>query len=182
MVFWDDLGFATSYAVDAEPEYPADGRWTYSETRILNPGSDLIGGPQALIHPAHAEPWLLVTAFTGLGALYATADPDVLCVFEQFDRLVFVTVEDPAIQVVIDDVYPVRIAGSVDQGLLLVSDWSGLTAIGVDGVRWRAPNLAYDIHVMRSDGERIYFRGSDPGGSSETRGSLDARTGEVIHP
>jgi hypothetical protein len=122
-----------------------------------------------------------VTAFTGLGALYATADPNVLCVFEQFDRVVFVNVEDPSIQMAIDDVYPVRIAGSVDQGLLLVSDWSGITAIGVDGVRWRAPNLTNDIHVTRADGKRIYFRGTDSGESNETRGTIDARTGEVIH-
>jgi hypothetical protein len=182
MVFWDDLGFATNYTVDADIQYPGDGEWMYPEHRVVKPGSDLIGGPQALIHPALAEPWLLVTAFTGLGALYATADPEILCVFEQFERVVFVNVEEPSMQLALDDIYPVRIAASVDQGLLLVSDWSGITAIGVDGVRWRAPNLTYDIHITRADGERIYFRGTDPGESSETRGSLDARTGGVISP
>jgi hypothetical protein len=110
MVFWDDLGFATNYAVDAQLEFPGDGAWDYPERRILRPGSDLIGGPQALIRPRNAEPWLLVTGFTGLGAIYATADPDVLCVFEQFSRATFVNVRDPDVQTTPDDLYPVRIA------------------------------------------------------------------------
>lgn len=180
MVFWDDLGFATNYTVDPGPEYPGNGSWDYPEHRIFKPGSDLVGGPQALIRPEHADPWLLVTGFTTLGALYATADPDVICVFEQFDRVVFVNVRDPATQALIDDVYPVRIAAAIDEGLLLVCDWNGITAIGVDGVRWRAPDLIYDLHVTRADGDRIYFRGTVPGESVEARGSLDAPTGDII--
>jgi hypothetical protein len=179
MVFWDDLGFATNYSVDSDLEYPGDGSWDYPERRILKPGSDLLGGPQALIRPAQAEPWLLVTGFTSLGALYGTADPEVICVFEQFDRLVFVNVRDPAMQANIDDLYPVRIAAAVDEGLLLVCDWNGITAVATDGVRWHAPDLIYDLHVTRADGDRIYYRGTDPVGR-KTRGSVDARTGNVI--
>ena len=182
MVFWDDLGFATNYAVDPGLEYPGDGSWDYPEHRIIKPGSDLVGGPQALIRPEQADPWLLVTGFTNLGALYATADPDVICVFEQFDRIVFVSVSEPTIQMTMDDVYPVRIAASVDQGLFLVCDWNGITAIGVGGVRWRAPDLIYDLHVTRADGDRIYFRGTAPGESVEAHGALDARTGDVMFP
>ncbi len=180
MVFWDDLGFVTNYAVDAELEFPGDGGWDYPERRIHRPGSELIGGPQALIRPGDATPWLLVTGFTTLGALYATADPDVLCVFEQFSRVTFVDVRDPAVQMTVDDLYPVRVAGAVDEGLLLVLDWSGITAIGADGVRWRQPDLAYDIHVTRSDGDRIYFRGGNLEVGAEIRGSLDARTGDLF--
>ena len=180
MVFWDDLGFVTNYTVDAEIEYPGDGEWGYEQHRLADARSDRVGGPQALIRPAHGDPWLLTTAFAGLGALYATADPDVICVFEQFDRIVLVNVSEPTIQMTMDDVYPVRIAASVDQGLLLVCDWNGITAIGNDGVRWRAPDLIYDLHVTRADGDRIYFRGTHPGESVEARGSIDARTGGVI--
>lgn len=183
MVFWDDLGFATNYAVDAEVEYPGDGDWAYSQRRIAKPGSDLVGGPQAIIRPGRGEPWLLVTAFVGLGALYATADPSLLCVFEQFDRVVLVNTEDPSIQVAVDDVQPVRVAASVDQGLLLVCEWSGIVAVAANGVRWRAQALRVDdLKVTRADGDRIYYRGVDPADASEVRGSLDAVTGELIPP
>jgi hypothetical protein len=179
MVYWDDLGFATNYSVDAELEFPSDGVWAFPERRIATPGSELIGGPQALIRPVDADPWLLVTAFQGLGALYATGDPDVICVFEQFDRLVFVNVNDPGAQV-LADVHPVRVAASVDEGLLLVCDLTGITAIAPDGIHWRSDRLvADDLHITRSDGARIYYRGVGTGGT-EVRGSLDARTGDVI--
>ena len=180
MVFWDDLGFATNYAVDADPEFPGDGQWDYPQQRIVAPGSELVGGPQALISPRDASPWLLVTGFTGLGALYATADPDVLCVFEQFSRLTFVDARDPRIQTTQDDMYPVRIAAATGVGLFLVLDWDGITAIGNDGVRWRRTGLVYDIHVTRSDGDRIYYRGGNVHVAGDIRGSLDARTGEII--
>ena len=180
MVFWDDLGFPTNYTVDAELKFPGDGRWDFPERRIVRPGSDLIGGPQALITPRDTPPWRLVTGFMGLGALYATAHAHVLCVFEQFSHVTFVDVRDPAVQMTPDDLYPVRIAGAVEQGVLLVLDWAGITAIGADGVRWRQSDLAYDIHVTRSDGDRIYYRGGNLGVGPEIRGSLDAQTGEVI--
>jgi hypothetical protein len=181
MVFYDDLGFATNYTVDANLEYPGDGKWDYPERRVFKPGSDLVGGPQALIRPTDADAWLLVTGFTGLGALYATPDPDLICVFEQFDRVVLVKVFDPSIQMALDGLYPVRIAGSVNQGLLLVGDWTDITAVGLDGVRWRSGRLVLDdLHITRSDGDRIYYRGENFDGSSELRGSLDARTGETV--
>ena len=182
MVFWDDLGFATNYTVEADLEFPGDGGWDYPERRIVRPGRELIGGPQALVRPVDAAPWLLVSGFTALGALYATSDPNVLCVFEQFGWVTFVDVRRPENQRTWDDVYPVRIAAATDAGVLLVLDWAGITAIGADGVRWRQSDLAYDIHVTRSDGDRIYYRGGNLDIGAEVRGSLDARTGTVINP
>jgi hypothetical protein len=176
MVFWDDLGFATNYSVDAEPEYPGNGEWGFPEHRVLSPASDILGAPQALVRPGgNTGPWLLVTEFATLGALYATPDPDVICVFDQLRRLVFVNVQSPSQQTMAEGIAPVRMAASVDQGLLLVCEWAGITAFGSDGVRWRAPDLVADLHITRADGDRIYYRGA-----GESRGWLDARTGEVL--
>jgi hypothetical protein len=175
MVFWDDLGFPTNYSVDADLEYPGNGVWGFAEHRILDPDNGILGAPQALVRPVGAEPWLLVTEFGTLGALYATADPDVICVFDQLRRLVFVDVANPTRQTLAIGIAPVRMAASNDQGLLLVCDWAGIAAFGAEGVRWRATELVADLHVTRADGDRIYYRGA-----GETRGVLDARTGAII--
>jgi hypothetical protein len=137
-------------------------------------------GPVAIIRPTGGEPWVLSAGFFGLGQLFATPDPESICVVERFDRVVLVntrTLEqrDEGIH------YPVHVAAALDYGLLLVAESNSMTAIGADGIRWRSEALlGDDLHITRSDGDRIYFRGFGLTSVDEVRGSLDTLTGEVI--
>jgi hypothetical protein len=182
VVFWDDLGFATNYTVDADPEYPGDGEWGLPVVEIGPARALPTPSPVAVIRPTDGESWVLSTAFAGLGGVYGTPRADVLCLVEQFHRVVLINVTRPVEQTEID-AHPVRIAASVDEGLLLVAGWAAITAVGPEGIRWRSADLVLDdLHITRSDGGRIYYRGESFDGSGELRGSVDAHTGEVILP
>jgi hypothetical protein len=102
-------------------------------------------------------------------------------VVERFDRVVLANTRtrqqrDQGIR------NPVHVAAAHDHGLLLIAEASSITAIGADGIRWTSTALVGDdLHITRSDGDRIYFRGFDLNGVDQVRGSLDAATGEIIH-
>ena len=138
--------------------------------------------PIAIIRPNNGDPWVLSAGFFDLGQLYGSPDPNALCVVERYDRVVFVDVKTHR-QIDQGVVYPVHVAAALDHGLLLIADSDSIIALGPDGPRWTAKSLVLDdLHITRSDGDRIYFRGFDVNGVDQLRGSLDARTGEVIQP
>jgi hypothetical protein len=137
-------------------------------------------GPVAIIHPTDGEPFVLSVGFSGIGELFASPDPDTLCVVERYGRVVLVNVQtrEQRDQGTLD---PVHIAASNDHGLLLVAAPNSITALAVDGIRWAARGLVSDdLHITRSDGDRIYFRGLGSNYIDEVRGSLDAQSGEVL--
>jgi hypothetical protein len=174
------LGFAAEYSVEEDPEYPSDGAWDFREVRVGATGATLIGGPQALIRPSTGEPWYLVTSFAHFGELFASPDPHRICVFEQFERAVLVDTRRPERQTPLD-VYPVRIASSVEHGLLLICSWIDITALASDGIRWRTKRLVLDdLHIERVRGDQIECRGAALGSATPARMTIDARTGEVI--
>jgi hypothetical protein len=136
--------------------------------------------PVAIIRPDKGEPWVLSAGFFGLGQLYGSPNSDELCVVERHSRVVFVNVKthgqtDQWIG------YPVHVSAALDHGLLLVAESNSITAIRAGGVCWVATAVVgADLHITRSDGDRIYFRGFDVNGVNQLRGSLDASTGEVF--
>ncbi|HEY1530527.1 MAG TPA: hypothetical protein VGF80_06910 [Galbitalea sp.] len=132
--------------------------------------------PVAIIRPSGAEPWVLSAGFNGVGGLYGTPSPDHLCVVALPDRVVWV--EARTGNHIDLGLTPVRVAGNVDHGLLLIGDWHGITAIGADGIRWESaiPEVE-DLHITRSDGDRIYYRGMTWNGT-EVLGSVDSATGD----
>jgi hypothetical protein len=137
-------------------------------------------GPVAIIRPADGEPWVLSVAFAGLGQLCASPDPDAFCVFERHGRVAFVNTRTHR-QTDLGIANPVHVAAALDHELLLIAELDSITAIGADGIRWTSPVLVgVDLHITRSDGDRIYFRCFDVNGIDQVRGSLDAATGEVI--
>ena len=182
MVFWDDLGFATNYTVDATPEYPGDGVWSYRDVFVGLPGDLRSVGPQALIEPMSGEPWLLRAGFSELGALYGHPDPSIICLFERHVRVTLINTLEPNQQILIDD-QPVSIASVIDEQLLLVGGWAHVAAYGTDGLNWTSAQLFDDdLHIRRTDNGRIVCRGLRAGNLVPVEVTLDARTGEVIQP
>jgi hypothetical protein len=138
--------------------------------------------PVAIIRPSDGEPWVLATGLTGVGEFVGTPDPDLFCIAERYGRVIWVNAHTRE-QFDQGELHPVHVAAAVDQGLLLIAGSTSITALGVDGLRWEARGLVgEDVHITRSDGDRVYFRGLDFDGDGvrEARGSLDARTGEVL--
>jgi hypothetical protein len=180
MVFWDDLGFATDYRVEPEPEYPGDGEWRYRDV-FVGLHDDLRSvGPQALIEPLSGEPWLLRAGFSGLGALYGHPNPSIICLFERYARVTLINTQDPGQQALIDE-QPVSVASAVDEQLLLIGGWAHVTAYDSEGPKWTsAPLFDDDLHIRRTDNGRIVCRGHRPESLAPVEVTLDARTGEVM--
>jgi hypothetical protein len=136
-------------------------------------------GPIAIIRPSDGEPWALSASVVGVVELYATADPQVVCVAEQFEELYLVDVRDPGSAVRLG-VPPVRVRAAIDHGLLLVTDFTRIHAVGPTGIAWRSEELVTDdLKITRADGDVINFRGLGGDYEIEVRGVVDARTGEL---
>jgi hypothetical protein len=176
MVFFDELGFAANYTVDAEPEYPGDGDWGLPEFHVLGAG---LGGPVAIMRPMDAAPWLLSATFGHPGAIYATPAPDILCVMEQFTFVTLIDVRTPSAQTRLD-VSAVRVSAALDEQLLLLAGWSAVTAWAPEGIRWVSNDVLDDIHIRRTDNGRIVCTGMRAGVVGEAEVTLDAATGRVI--
>jgi len=136
-------------------------------------------GPIAIIRPSDGEPWVLSAGVVGVTEIYATADPEVLCVAKRFEELYLVNVRDVG-AVVRLGMRPVRITAALDHGLLLVTNFSHITAVGPTGIVWRSEDVVYDdLKITRADGDMINFRGLGGDSEPEVRGVVDARTGEL---
>jgi hypothetical protein len=138
--------------------------------------------PIAIVHPKDADPFVLAAAFVGVGALYATADPCCLCVFERYAEAVLIDTRHPDVQRELT-VYPVGVFAALDEQLLLVHGETSVLAVGIDGVKWESADLfTDDLHIRRTDNGRIVCRGWNYNVSSTApvEVTLDARTGKVI--
>jgi hypothetical protein len=175
LVLWDDLGFATNYAVEIDPEYPGDGEW--SEPRFGDADLPIIGR----ISPDQEPTWLLSASTDDVVGLYGTPGPNVLCLFERFDQAVLINVRDPSSQFDTGVLAPLSVHAVVESGLLLVATEFDLTALGRDGIVWRSARLfTDDLRVRRTDNDRIVCRGWNYWESAPTEITLDALTGEQI--
>jgi len=117
------------------------------------------GAPVAVIRPNGVEAWVLATKFDSIGAIYATPDPDLVCVMDRLRSPILVDVRDPAKQASLP-IAPVRVAAALDEQFLLFADWQKVTAWGVGGIRWVS--------------EPIY------GATERYEVTLDAATGSLV--
>jgi hypothetical protein len=138
--------------------------------------------PVAIIRPTDADPFVLAASFVEHGALYASADPRRLCVFERFDDAILIDTTNPSDQKSVST-HAVGVFAALDEQLLLVHDEVSVTAIGAAGVAWQsAPIVTDDLHIRRADNGRIVCRGWNYKLSSTqpVEVTLDAATGAVL--
>ena len=179
-------GFAPSYAVVIDPEFPGDGDWGCDvfgfgrDGRLEKPFHSVWGTPFVVeVRPASAHRWVGQYAAGGLGGIsgaFACPSPDHLCVL--VDGQAYLTdVGAPASGSVVAHDQVGQVVASAD--LLLLVRFIDIVAIGRDGIAWRTKRLAVDdLRVIRATSDVIECSLDNLGGSSEI--AIDAATGEQI--
>ena len=156
-----DFGFATSYEVDINPEFPAAGEWGIP--------SFLFGGAAKStltirIRPNLADGWVASFAIGGRGpyvsGLFACPNPEQLLVAAGTDAyLVKVTRPGSVDDLPLSPVLHVRRPLGLD--LLVVGSFTNLAAVDDSGLRWVTGRLFIDdLELIDGPPGRIYVQGS----------------------
>jgi hypothetical protein len=140
-----DTTFSHFYECDQLTELQHSSRPHY-----YFPGATTKGGGDGLlveVRPRDCEAWLGTFAFgrvspTGLSGLYATPDPDRLCVVARGDGY-FVSASNPEVweSVGAQPVTDVRIVHA--HRIIVFADFTRLWAYGPSGLKWKTGRLAW---------------------------------------
>jgi hypothetical protein len=139
-----DLGFAPSYELDIDPEFPADGNWSVPEFRFGYRSSNTL---TLRIRPKAAMPWVVSFAVETRGrlmsGLYACPNPGHLFVAAGTAAyLVRAAEPGSAEELPLEPVLSVRRPAGTD--LLVIGSFTGLAAIDDLGLRWVTGQLFTD--------------------------------------
>jgi len=177
-----DLGFATTYEIDVDPELPAAGVWGAPAFRF---GSRSGRTLTIRIRPSLAEPWVasfaLETSERLLNGLYACPNPDQLLVATGADAYL-VSVGEPGR---VEDL-PIRPVVAVrrapDTDLLVIGSFTNLAAVDEIGLRWVTDRLFLDdLDFVEGPPGQIGVRGSVRSVPSEAELLIiDPARGDVI--
>ncbi len=179
---FEDLGFATSYEVEIDPEFPASGDWGAPEFRFgARSGRTLT----IRIHPHFAAPWVASFALEARGrlinGLYGCPNPRQLLVVAG-DEAYLIEVTEPGgvNEVPIRPVLLVRRLPATD--LVVIGSFTNLAAIDELGLRWLTDRLFLDdLELVDGPPGKICVKGlahAIPGNSE--RLVIDADRGIVI--
>jgi hypothetical protein len=185
---FDPAGFAPSYEVDLDPEFPADGRWpspVYAFDREGRVQSEVVsrwGAPRIVrVRPASSPEWVGMFPAGGLGGVsgvFATPSPRRLCVVVDGEAYV-VRVDAPADGAVVAHDTVEQVVPVAAPPLLLLVRGIDMVALGSDGVAWRSPRLAVDdLRVVSADEVGIRCVGELLAGGPSSL-VVDPRTGQV---
>ncbi len=179
---FEDLGFATSYEVEIDPEFPASGDWGVPEFRFGGRSGRTL---TIRIHPHLAVPWVASFALEARGrlinGLYGCPNPRQLLVVAG-DEAYLIEVTEPGgvNEVPIGPVLVVRRLPATD--LVVMGSFTNLAAIDELGLRWLTDRLFLDdLELVDGPPGKIYVKGSVHAihGDSE-RLVIDADRGIVI--
>lgn len=155
-----DLGFAPSYQVDVNPEYPPEGEWGAPSYLLGGKAKDLT----IKVRPDRIKPWVASFAVEGNGhyvnGLFACPNPRQLLVATGIDAfLIDVTQPGHADELPIRPVICVQRPSGTD--LLVVGSFTNLAAIDDSGLRWVTGRLFIDdLELVEGPPGKIYVRGS----------------------
>jgi hypothetical protein len=185
---FEAFGFATTYQLEVDPEFPGDGDWHCPVV-----GFDRSGRPMpefdsrwgtpfiARIDPGKGEEWVAMFAAGGLGSLrgaFATPSPDLACiVVDGLAYLVDTTSPTTSAKTVHDQVH--QVVACTEPRLLLLARFIDLVAVGSTGVAWSTPRLCVDdLSIIRADRSGIVCACDNLGGTPTI--TLDPATGAQI--
>jgi hypothetical protein len=185
------LGFAPTYEVEVDPEFPGDGDWrcpVYGfdrDGRLVDPFTSRWGSPAVVrVMPDGVGPWVGMFPAGGLGcesAAFACPAPRHLGVMAE-GQVYVIDVTDPARDsavMPVTDVHQVEAIAEVDVLVLVRS--LDIVAFGTDGPRWRTPRLGLDsLRVVEATANEIVCTVDNRalGGSEVEQITLEPTTGE----
>ena len=155
-------GFESAFAVEVDPEFPADGEWGCEVVGFDTDGHavrDFVSRPLVTrIEPVGRPAWVAMFAAGGLGSfrgVFATPASTKLAVVVDGLAYVVETARPPTeAAVVFDDVHAVAVCG--DPPLLLLVTEIDILALGPSDVAWRTPRLCLDnLQVRLADRDGI---------------------------
>ncbi|NUT94178.1 MAG: hypothetical protein HOY78_19375 [Saccharothrix sp.] len=152
------------YAVEADPEFPADGDWRCPVFEFGHDGG--LGGftsrwGATVVRVTASTEWVGLFPADGRGgvdAVFATPDPGRLCVVADGTAYV-VRVDAPGEGAVVAQDLVHQVVPVEDRLVLLVSEFD-VVALGPTGIGWRSAQLASDgLRVVRADPGAIHCAG-----------------------
>ena len=157
---FEDLGFATSYEVEIDPEFPASGDWGAPEFRFGGRSSWTL---TIRIHPHLAVPWVASFALEPRGrlnnGLYGCPNPRQLLVVAGVGAyLVEVSEPGSVSELPISPVLVVRRMPAAE--LVVIGSFTNLAAIDAFGLRWLTDRLFLDdLELVDGPSGKIYAKG-----------------------
>lgn len=179
MTRFETFGFATAYTVEIDPEYPGSG--DFAEPRIdLNVSGRGTGGVVVRIAPDRAQPWVGVSAARPGFVGGPTPNPHMIVVVPGFGESggALIDVRNPERRQLLD-LYMPEIVNAPECGLVLLVEFTGITAIDATGIAWSTPRLVLDdLRVLRTSAHGIECEGDSYGGRETL--TLDPSSGAVL--
>ena len=180
--------FGAGYTALPSPEFPGDGRWqqpVYAYDRsgaVASQPNERWGPPFVIkIQPLDRPPWVGVFSSGGLGGVrsaFACPRTSDLCVV--VDGLAYVVdVGKPALGalVVADQVR--QVVAEVKPPRLFLATWTGIAALGPEGLEWRESRIALDGLQIQATSPYLLCGVDDlKGGTDQV--SLDPATGRPL--
>jgi len=143
-VLVQDLGFAPTYEVDIDPEFPGDGDWGVPEFRFGYRSSSTL---TLRIRPKAASPWIASFALETRGrlisGLYACPNPSHLLIAAGSSAYLIRVAEPGSVEELpIAPVLAVRRPAGT--GLIVIGSFTSLAAIDDIALRWVTGQLFTD--------------------------------------
>jgi hypothetical protein len=158
---FQDLGFAASYEVEVDPEFPPSGDWGAPEFRFGHRSGKTLA---IRIHPLHAAPWVASFALETRGrlinGLYGCPNPEQLLVVTGTDSYLIQVTEPGSVDDV--PVWPVLVVRRLPAtDLVVIGSFTNLAAIDEFGLRWVTDRLFLDdLELVNGPPGKIHVKGS----------------------
>jgi hypothetical protein len=184
-----DLGFAPSYEIDINPEYPVAGDWGIPAFRLGSPRhGSFRAGEETLtvrIRQRGASPWVASFAVVASGGLirglFACPNPNQLLVATGTNAyLIDVTQPGNVDDLPVGPVVDLQRPSGTD--LLVIGSFTKLAAVDDVGLRWVTGRLFLDdLDLVTGPPGKIYVRGSPhPMPGDPELLVIDPSRGEII--
>lgn len=183
-----DPSFSHSYRVEEVGEFPGTGKFNAPVFFIPTPKLHREhNGLWLRVIPSSGKTWIGVFAFdhasrAGISRVLSSPQANRVCVISGGNAFV-VNVDNPEQWEKIPAMPALDVRSIPQLGLLIFTDFTGLTAYGISGLAWCSPRVCCDgLKITNISEDAIEGTGYDPRNSSnrESRFVVDPKTGRSL--